>query len=230
MKTIGIIGGMSWESTQLYYRIINEAVKTRLGGLHSAKLLLYSFDFEEIASRQKSGDWDTLTDKLIGVAQTLEKAGAEAIVIATNTMHKMAPQIQSAISIPLLHIIDVVADAIKAQGIHTIALLGTRYTMEGGFYAQRLQDNGLTVLIPSALQRDLINCVIYDELILGVVRDASRDDYVAIIQDLARQGAQGVILGCTEIVMLISSHDSPIPTFDTTQIHALSTVNWMLQV
>lgn len=220
MKTIGLIGGMSWESTVTYYKIINETVKKELGGLHSSKCILYSVDFDEIEKCQSCGDWDKSGDILGQAARSLEKAGADFIVICTNTMHKVAPRIQSYISIPLLHIADVTTECLKDRGIKTVALLGTRYTMEQDFYKERLVQSGLQVLIPEEPQREMINRVIFDELCLGTISPESRAGFLAIIRGLGQKGAEGVILGCTEIGLLIRQEDTDIPLFDTTVIHA----------
>ena len=230
MKTIGMIGGMSWESSLAYYRIINEAVKERLGGLHSADCLMYSFDFAEIEALQMSGAWDEATLRMVEAAQRLERGGAECLIICTNTMHKMANAVQNAVGIPLIHIADPTAESVKAQGIETIGLLGTRFTMEEDFYRGRLIDNhSLKVIIPDDVGRKLVNRVIYDELVLGQIKPGSRAAYIRVIEDLAAQGAQGVILGCTEIGLLIKPEDSPIPVFDTTHLHALAAVNFALE-
>ncbi|MCC2879115.1 aspartate/glutamate racemase family protein [Lachnoclostridium pacaense] len=220
MKTIGLIGGMSWESTVTYYQIINETVKKELGGLHSSRCILYSVDFDEIEKCQSCGDWDKSGDILGQAARSLEKAGADFIVICTNTMHKVAPRIQSYISIPLLHIADVTTECLKDRGIKTVALLGTRYTMEQDFYKERLVQSGLQVLIPEEPQREMINRVIFDELCLGTISSESRAGFLAIIRGLGQKGAEGVILGCTEIGLLIRQEDTDIPLFDTTVIHA----------
>ena len=230
MKTIGLIGGMSWESSLEYYRIINEAVKARLSGLHSADCLLYSFDFAEIEALQMSGDWETATARMIEAAQRLEKGGARCVVICTNTMHKMADAVQNAIDIPLIHIADATAEVIKAQGLTNIGLLGTKFTMQEAFYKGRLvDDHALNVLVPPT-DDDIatVNRIIYEELVLGEIKSASRDQYVTIIEKLQSAGAEGVILGCTEIGLLIKPEHSPIPTFDTTYIHALAAVTFAL--
>ncbi len=229
MKTIGLIGGMSWESTASYYRLINESVKKRLGGLHSAKLCLYSVNFAEIEAYQHAGDWDKTASMLINAAQSLEKAGAMCILICTNTMHIVAPQVQASIDIPVLHIADATANNIQQQGIDTIALLGTAYTMEKDFYKGRLINNyQLQVITPNANDRQIVHKIIYDELCLGNIKDASRQEYLRIINNLIGQGAQGIILGCTEIALLVKPQDTSIALFDTTEIHALSAVDWAL--
>ncbi len=229
MKTIGLIGGMSWESSLEYYRIINEGVKKRLGGLHSAKCLMYSFDFEEIEALQQEGRWDEATAMMIGAASTLASAGADFLVICTNTMHRMAEDVQLAVDIPLLHIADATAAAIQSQGIGKVGLLGTRFTMEEAFYKDRLVDLfGIEVMIPQISQRQLVHDVIYDELCLGNLREESRSSYRSIIGDLVKNGAEGIILGCTEIGLLIKPGDSPAPIFDTTLIHAQAAVDLAL--
>lgn len=230
MKTIGLLGGMSWESSLEYYRIINETAAARLGGLHSAQCLMYSFDFAEIEALQMAGDWDTATELLIGAAQDLELGGAQCLVICTNTMHKMADAIQAAVDIPLLHIADPTAEKIRADGLDSVALLGTAFTMEHDFYKGRLIDQyDLTVHIPDEAGRRIVHDIIYDELVLGDIRAESREQYQAVIRDLAAQGAQGVILGCTEIGLLIKPGHSPIPTYDTTELHAIAAVEWALR-
>ncbi len=220
MKTLGLLGGMSWESTVTYYRLINETVKKALGGLHSAKLLMYSVDFAEIEEYQAQGQWDKSAEVLSIAAENLQKAGADYIVICTNTMHKVAPQIRERIAIPLIHIAEATADALLDAGIETVALLGTKYTMTQDFYKAKLTERGIRVLIPAAADVEFVNHVIYDELCRGILSPASRCEYVQIIGDLKNRGAQGVILGCTEIGLLISQADSPLPVFDTTGIHA----------
>ncbi|MBE6907519.1 MAG: aspartate/glutamate racemase family protein [Ruminococcaceae bacterium] len=222
MKTIGLIGGMSWESTVTYYQIINQTIKRTLGGLHSAKCLLYSVDFFEIEECQSKGDWAKSAEILSDAAQRLEKAGADFIVICTNTMHKVANTIQNAVSIPILHIAEVTARQLKANDISKVALLGTKYTMEQDFYRSKLTQNGITVVVPDENDRELINSVIYNELCLGVIQEASRQKFLSIINGLADQGAQGAILGCTEIGLLVGQKDTDVPLFDTTLIHAES--------
>jgi aspartate racemase len=229
MKTIGLIGGMSWESTIPYYRQINEVVKASLGGLHSAKLVLYSVDFHEIERLQHGGDWAAAGELLANAACALENAGADFLVICTNTMHKVAPAIELAVSIPLLHIADPTAIAIKRAGHTKIGLLGTRFTMEQDFYKQRLRENhGLVVLIPNQEDRDIIHRIIYDELCQGKILAESRVEYKRIMAALANQGAEAIILGCTEISLLVSAADSSVPLFDTTSIHARSAAEWAL--
>ncbi|MGW6302190.1 aspartate/glutamate racemase family protein [Peribacillus butanolivorans] len=229
MKTIGLVGGMSWESSLEYYRIINEEVKTKLGGLHSAKCILYSVDFEEIERYQAEGDWES-SGKLLGdVAQSLEKAGAEIIVICTNTMHKVIRYIEEKVSIPILHIADSTANQIQKSEISTVGLLGTKYTMEQDFYKTRIEFNGIKVLIPNDEDRKVINKVIYEELCLGEIQQSSRDYYKKVIKSLVDDGAEGIILGCTEIGLLVKSEDSEVPLFDTTEIHAIESVNMALE-
>jgi aspartate racemase len=229
MKTIGLIGGMSWESTVPYYRIINETVRERLGGFHSAKIILYSVDFHEIEILQHSGAWDEAGRMLAQAARSLEAAGADFIVLCTNTMHKVANFIERAVSIPLFHIADPTAQEIKQAGLNRVGLLGTRFTMEQEFYRGRLRDqHHLDVLIPDDADRGVVHKIIYEELCLGVVRDASRAEYRRIIERLVDQGAQGVILGCTEISLLVGQSDSPVPLFDTTRIHATKAAEWAL--
>lgn len=220
MKTIGLIGGMSWESTVTYYKIINEAVKSRLGGLHSAKILMYSVDFDEIEKCQSEGDWDKSADILASAAERLEGAGADFIVICTNTMHRVAPQIEKRIGIPIIHIAEATADELKKNGIERVALLGTKYTMTQDFYRDKIKEAGIEVLTPEGEDIDTVNSIIYDELCLGIISDESRKKYIDIISGLEKRGAQGVILGCTEIGLLIGQEDTSLPVFDTTVIHA----------
>lgn len=221
MKTIGMIGGMSWESTVTYYTIVNETVKRELGGLHSAKVLLYSVDFSEIEKYQADGDWDKSAEVLADAAERLEAAGADFIVICTNTMHKVVPQIQMRVKIPVLHIAEATAEELHKSGIQRVALLGTRYTMTQDFYKEKLIEAGIEVLIPEAEDIEIVNHVIYHELCLGIISPVSREKYLEIIRKLADKGAQGVILGCTEIGLLISQEDTELPVFDTTRIHAV---------
>ena len=229
MKTIGLLGGMSWESSIEYYRIINETVKDRLGGLHSAQCLMYSVDFAEIEALQHANEWQALTDLMIESVQRLAHGGADCLVICTNTMHRMALEIQAAIDLPLLHIADAAAYAVIAQGLHTVGLLGTRFTMEGDFYRAKLaQDHGLQVLIPDEQDRETVHRIIYDELVKGQIREESRLAFQDVIAGLKASGAQGVILGCTEIPLLIRQSDVSIPVFDTTRIHAEAAVDWAL--
>ena len=220
MQTIGLLGGMSWESTVTYYQIVNQVVKERLGGLHSAKCILYSVEFDEIERCQSSGDWDRSAEILAQAAQALERAGADFILICTNTMHKVYEPVQAAVSVPILHIADLTLSALQAQGIRRVALLGTRYTMEQDFYKQRLLDGGLEVLIPPAADRQEINRIIFQELCQGAISPASKATFLRVLEDLAAAGAEGAILGCTEIGLLISQGDSALPLFDTTLIHA----------
>lgn len=229
MKVIGLIGGMSWESSVEYYRIINEEVKRELGGLHSAKCLLYSVDFEEIERYQSKGDWKKAGEVLSEIALSLEKGGADFIVICTNTMHKVIDDIQLKINIPLLHIADATAAKIKERGISSVGLLGTKYTMEQDFYKSRLESNGINVIVPNDNEREIINKVIYDELCLGLIHQTSRDYYKQVIQGLIESGAEGIILGCTEIGLLIKPEDSDIPLFNTAYIHAHEAVNMSLK-
>ena len=227
-KTLGIIGGMSWESTQSYYRLINQGIKEKLGGLHSAELLIHSLDLAPIATLQAQGAWDELGDIMVSSGKRLQAGGADAVLIATNTMHKVAEQVQAATNLPLIHIADATADAIKQQGLTKIALLGTQFTMTEDFYKQRLISAGLQVLIPDTESRQEVHRIIYDELCQGQLLDSSRQYYRQVIQDLAAQGSEGIILGCTEIGLLISQADSPIPVFDTTAIHAAAAVKFLL--
>jgi len=221
MKTIGLLGGMSWESTELYYRLINEGIKAQLGGLHSARIAMVSVDFQEIEEMQHNGDWAGAGQALAQAANQVESAGADFLLICTNTMHKVAPQVQEAISIPILHLADATAKRIKAAGMKTIGLLGTNFTMEGDFYKGRLVDKyGLNVLVPPKSDREIVHRVIYNELCLGLVEDTSRDEYLRIIEDLRSRGAEGIIEGCTEIVILVQQQHTDIPLFDTTSIHA----------
>ncbi len=221
MKTIGLIGGMSWESTVTYYQLINQIVKQQLGGLHSGKILLYSVDFAEIEEYQSKGEWDKSAEVLAEAAVNLEKAGADFIVICTNTMHKVAPQIRERISIPVLHIAEATADALKTRGITKVGLLGTKYTMTQDFYKAKLMEAGLEVVIPDAAGVERVNDVIYNELCLGKILPESKGAFLDIICQLKEAGAQGVILGCTEIGLLVQQADTDLPVFDTTQIHAV---------
>jgi aspartate racemase len=229
VKTIGLLGGMSWESTVTYYQAVNEGVKKKLGGLHSAKVALYSVDFQEIEVLQHADRWEEAGRILAEDAARIEAAGADFLVLCTNTMHRVAPRIEENIGIPLLHIADATAEEIKKGGIERVGLLGTRFTMEQDFYRGRLVDRfGLDVLIPDDAGRETVHRVIYDELCLGKILPESRSQYVEIIAELAGRGAQGVILGCTEISLLVSPEDSPIEVFDTTAIHARKAVDWAL--
>ncbi len=222
MKRIGLIGGMSWQSSALYYSLINELVHDRLGGFHSADCLLASVDFAEIELMQQTGDWDAAGERLAHEAAALELAGAELVVLCTNTMHKVAGAIEEAIDIPLLHLGDVTAEAVLAAGLDTVGLLGTRFTMQEAFYRERLESRGLTVIVPTPEQQAVVNRIIYDELVAGVVLDSSRAEYLAIIDSL---GAPGVILGCTEIELLVGPEDIPLPLFPTTRLHAMAAVD-----
>jgi len=219
MKIIGLIGGMSWESTVTYYQVINEIVKEKLGGFHSAKCLLYSVDFQEIEQCQTNNDWERSAEILSEAALSLEKGGAEFIIICTNTMHKVADKIQERISIPILHIAEVTADELKEKCIDKVALLGTKYTMEQDFYKDRLIRNGISVMIPEEQDRERINTIIFQELCLGIISEESKKEYIRIIDDMMKQGAQGIILGCTEIGLLVNQGDTKAPLFDTTVIH-----------
>ncbi len=225
MKTIGLLGGMSWESTVGYYRAINEGVKARLGGLHSARIALYSIDFAAIEVLQRKGDWKGAGDTLVDAAQKIEAAGADFLLICTNTMHKVAPQIERAIRIPLLHIADATAEALHARKIKTVGLLGTAFTMEQDFYKGRLSErHHLNVIVPDEQDRQFIHRTIYDELCQGTLLPESKIRFLEVISTLAREGAEGVILGCTEIGLLINQNDTPVPLFDTTAIHASKAV------
>ena len=230
MLTIGLLGGMSWESTELYYRLINGGVKAKLGGLHSAKLALYSIDFGEVEALQHQGDWQRAGELLAEAAKNVERAGADFLLICTNTMHKVAPQIESALTIPLLHLADATAERVKAAGIQRIGLLGTNFTMTQDFYRGRLEQHGLEVIVPAEADREIVHRVIYDELCLGQVKEDSRTEYLRIINALAVQGAEGVIEGCTEIVLLVQQQHTEVPLFDTTTIHAEAAVARALSV
>ncbi|UFJ40809.1 aspartate/glutamate racemase family protein [Brevibacillus humidisoli] len=231
MKTIGLLGGMSWESTTIYYRLLNQHVKERLGGLHSAKCLLYSFDFEEVQRLQHQGQWEEAGDLLARTARLLEGAGADFLVICTNTMHKVAEQIQQEVSLPLLHIADATAERIRKNGLGKVGLLATGFTMEQDFYKGRLhQKYGLDVLVPEPRDREVVHQIIYQELCRGVIKPDSRQRYREIISRLVEQGAEAIILGCTEITLLVNQDDSPVPLFDTTAIHAEAAVDWALAV
>lgn len=225
MKTIGLIGGMSWESTALYYRQINLAVQQRLGGLHSAKLVLLSVDFHAIEVLQRAGDWAAAGALLADAARSLEAAGADFLLLGTNTMHIVAPAIEAAVHIPLLHIADPTAQAIQQAGLTRIGLLGTRFTMEQSFYIDRLRQQGLEVLLPVPAERDTVHRIIFEELCLGQVVDSSRQAYRRIMAGLVDQGAQAIILGCTEITLLVGAADASVPLFDTTAIHASAAVD-----
>jgi aspartate racemase len=230
MKTIGLIGGMSWESSLEYYRIINENVKDNLGDPHSCKSIMYSVDFAEFEKLQHQGKWDILTDKMIKIAVNLEKSGADLILICTNTMHKMAPEVQKNIQIPLLHIADAAAEAIRAEKMNTVGLLGTKFTMEEDFYKNRLKkDYNIDVIVPDEQDREFVHNVIYQELISGIINPESKNKFKQIIKKLKKAGAEGVILGCTEIPLLIKPADSDLPIFDTTALHAGKAVELILE-
>ncbi len=229
MRTIGLLGGMSWESSIEYYRIINEEVRARLGGTHSARSVMYSVDFHQIEQMQAAGDWATATKAMVEAGRLVQSGGAGCLLICTNTMHLMAEEVQAAIDIPLLHIADATADAVRASSIRSVALLGTRYTMEQDFYRGRLEDrHELEVLIPDAADRQIIHDVIYNELVQGVVEDRSRREFLRIIETLVNSGAQGVIAGCTEIELLVGPDHVSVPYFPTTRLHALAAVEWSL--
>lgn len=229
MKTIGMIGGMSWESSIEYYRLVNEEVKRQLGGLHSAQCLMYSVDFEEIERYQHQGDWQRATDVMIDAAQRLERGAADFVVICTNTMHKMADEVKAAIHIPLLHIVDATAKAVSSKGSHKVGLLGTRFTMEGDFYGGRLKTHGLEVVIPDFPDREIVHRIIYQELVLGKIQTSSRDEFQRIIQTLQQKGAEAIVLGCTEIGLLVKQEDNLLPVIDTTVVHALAAVDIALE-
>jgi len=221
MKTIGLIGGMSWESTMLYYQLLNQGVRERLGGLHSAKIVLHSVDFAEMERLQIAGRWSEAGEQLASAARGLQNAGADLLLICTNLMHKVAPQVEAGIDIPLLHIADATGIAIQQQGLSKVGLLGTRYTMEEDFYRLRLQEKfGIEVLIPEQQERELVHRVIFEELCCGRINDRSRQDYLTIIANLQKNGAEGVILGCTEIPLLVKAEDTALPLFNTTELHA----------
>lgn len=228
MQTIGLIGGMSWESTQTYYRLINQQVRERLGGLHSARLVLYSVDFAEIEALQHRGDWEATAEILGSAARALEAAGADFLVLCTNTMHKVAPQIESTVAIPLLHIADATARVLESDGVTRVGLLGTRFTMEQAFYRERLEARGIEVLLPDEAQREVVHDVIYRELCQGVINPESKAAYLGVVDSLARRGAQGVILGCTEVGLLIQATDTEVRLYDTTAIHAEQAVRLAL--
>ena len=229
MKVIGLIGGMSWESSAEYYRILNEEMKTRLGGFHSAKCVMVSVDFQEVETLQQRGSWDQAAHLLANAAVSAEKAGAQSLLLCTNTMHRVADQIQEAVNIPFIHIADATAERVVENGISQVGLLGTRYTMEGEFYTDRLRNNyGLNVMIPDDSGREFVHDVIYEELCHGRILDQSRRRFVSIIEELTAQGAEGIILGCTEIPLLIQARDTQVPLFDTTRIHAEKAVAFSL--
>ena len=228
MKTIGLIGGMSWESTALYYQTINREVQRRLGGLHSAPFHLISLDFEDIAARQRVQDWDGMSRILTEAAQRLEQGGADCVLIGTNTMHRLAPEVQSAIGVPLLHIAEVTAQAILGQGLGKVGLLGTRFTMEQPFYIERLAERGIECVVPDERARAEVHRIIFEELCKGRIDAASRRALQEICAGLAGQGAQGIVLGCTELPLILGRDDVPLPTFDTTALHALAAVDFAL--
>lgn len=228
MRLLGVLGGMSWTSTAEYYRRLNEGVATRLGGLHSARLLLHSVDFAPVAELQHAGDWDGTARVLAEAARGLERAGAQGLLLATNTMHKVADEVAGAVSLPLLHIADATAERVLAAGHRRVGLLATAFTMEQDFYARRLRDHGLEVVVPDPDQRAEVHRVIYEELCHGVVRDASRERYREVMAALVQRGAEAVVLGCTEIGLLVGEGDAAVPLFDTTAIHADAAVEWML--
>ncbi|RUO65247.1 aspartate racemase [Pseudidiomarina planktonica] len=229
MKTIGLIGGMSWESTQTYYRLINQKVRAQLGGLHSAKVVLYSLDFATIEPLQRNEEWDATAEILSSAAQSLEAAGADFVVVCTNTMHKVAPQIEQSVNIPLLHIADATAKALRQDQVKRVGLLGTKFTMEQDFYRERLQQHGIEVVIPNAQQREQVHSVIFNELCQGITDSKSKSAYQKIIADLGEQGAEAVILGCTEIGLLIQPEDTKLRLYDTTEIHAEQAVQFALK-
>jgi len=230
MKTIGLIGGMSWESTVGYYREINEGIKRALGGLHSARIVMYSVDFDPIEKLQHSGDWDATADILVGAARSVEAGGADFVLICTNTMHKVADNVERAVDIPLLHIADATAEVLVREGVKKVGLLGTAFTMEQDFYRGRLAEKyGLDVVVPDARDRQVVHDVIYQELCLGKVRESSKQEFIRIVDVLRSMGAEGVILGCTEIGMLIGREDTPVTLYDTTKIHAAKAVEWALR-
>jgi len=229
MKTIGLIGGMSWESTQEYYRIINQETNRRRGGLHSAKIMMSSVDFEEIKQLQMAGEWGALTERMIDACKKVQDGGADLVLICTNTMHKMADEVQAQLKIPLLHLVDAVAEEVKKDGNSLVGLLGTKYTMESGFYHNRLRCNGIQTIVPESINRRIVHDVIYQELCLGQIDPESKRAYLAIITTLAERGAQGVILGCTEIPLLVKQEDSSVKLYDSTQIHALAAVDYALK-
>ncbi|MEU4796717.1 aspartate/glutamate racemase family protein [Streptomyces sp. NPDC023327] len=224
MKTIGLIGGMSWESTAEYYRLLNERTRERLGGLHSAKCVLYSVDFADIERLQVAGQWQEAGEVLADAARSLRAAGADLMLLCTNTMHKVADQVAASVDIPLLHLADATADAVRAAGLRRMGLLGTAFTMEQDFYRERLAGHGLGVLVPDADDRAVVHRVIYEELCLGIIREESRDAYREVIGKLVAAGAEGIVLGCTEIELLVGSEHSPVPVFATARLHAEAAV------
>ncbi len=229
MKTIGLLGGMSWESTVSYYQAINQGIRARLGGLHSAKIVLYSVDFQEIETLQHMGNWEETGEMLSKAAQGIEAGGADFLLICTNTMHKVAPSVEAAVRIPLLHIADATAETIRSSGYETVGLLGTNFTMEQAFYKDRLKEkHGITAIIPNSDDREIVHNVIYDELCLGHTEEGSRQEYLRIISQLQQQGAEAVILGCTEIALLVQQAHTSVPLLDTAQIHAEAAVTMAL--
>ncbi|UQN28567.1 aspartate/glutamate racemase family protein [Brachybacterium kimchii] len=225
MRMIGMLGGMSWESTAEYYRLANQAVRERLGGTHSARIVLDSVDFAQIEAMQEAGDWDAAGRLLAERAHALEAAGADLLVLCTNTMHLVADAIEAAVDIPLLHLVDITADAVASAGIRRVGLLATAFTMEQGFYVDRMREHGIEAIVPDPEDRALVHRVIYEELVVGVVSDSSRREYQHVIRRLVDRGAQGIILGCTEIELLIGADDSPVPVFPTTRLHAQAAVD-----
>lgn len=228
MRTIGLIGGMSWESTALYYRLVNEDVRDRLGGLHSAPCLIASVDFAEIEAMQVAGEWERAGQVLVEHARALEAAGAEVVALCTNTMHKVAPAIEAALGVPFVHLVDVTADAIVAAGLRDVALLGTRFTMEEGFYRDRMAERGVRTRVPDTAGRAMVDEVIFGELVRGVVSDTSRHRYVEVVEQLAADGAQAVVLGCTEIELLVRPEDVSVPVFASTALHARAIIDTAL--
>ncbi len=230
MRTIGLLGGMSWESSAEYYRLLNEETRKRLGGHHCARSILLTVDFAEIEAMQREGRWDEAADALAEAATTLERAGADMVLLCTNTMHRVADAIEAAVGVPFVHLVDATARSVAAAGITTVGLLATRFTMEMDFYRDRMRRHGVEVVVPEEPDRTVVHDVIYQELTQGRVEDSSREEYRRIIADLARRGAQGVILGCTEITLLVGPADSPVPVFDSTRIHVETAVGMALGV
>jgi aspartate racemase len=228
MKTIGLIGGMSWESTAIYYRVINQEVQKRLGGVHSARLVMFSVDFADLEELQRADRWDEATKLMVDAGRTLARAGAQLLLICTNTMHRMADEVEQGAGVPLLHICDPAARKAKVEGLSRVALLGTAYTMEQSFYKDRLRAHGLEVMVPDEADRAVVHRVIYEELVCGKIEQASRKSCREIVARLAARGAQGVVLGCTELPLLVKPEDSAIPLFDTTELHALAAVDLAL--